>query len=99
MFGDGSKWYVPDPYWTPCDYSAPSPFPKVAVVIRQRDPLAEGYPTRRRLPARCFTSVQKAKGRHQGPTNRMDQLALAQNPLNRFPASKSRNPASKVSKV
>ena len=28
VFGDGSKWYVPDPYWTPCDYSVPKSIPE-----------------------------------------------------------------------
>jgi hypothetical protein len=26
--GDGSKWYKPDPYWSPCDYSAPKSIPE-----------------------------------------------------------------------
>jgi hypothetical protein len=26
--GDGSKWYHPDPYWTPCDYSIGSQYPE-----------------------------------------------------------------------
>jgi len=28
VFGDGSIWYKPDPYWTPCDYSAPKSIPE-----------------------------------------------------------------------